>query len=234
MAFRDNAHFVNVCLEEGLTKQQALTLLGFAIRHKIGIDDAFMTLVLVMGLITNATALNLKSTKELAKDAAAAMAKELGAGINEVLRERLLHLNIRWAIAAGVLATLLLAVTLALGVTLGLHQRPPSAEFWSVLAESSSAAAWQQIIELNTTLPDRMSACRPGSKNYGLEGERAFCAFYLNLASAGSETNWLHSALLVPSQQLGRYTPVSLIAIGFGLGLAPLAAYFARRKMSAP
>lgn len=236
MTFTDNAHFVRVCLEEGLTKQRALYLLGFAIRHKIGIDDAFMTLILVLGLITNATALNLSSTQALARDAAAAVAKELGADINEVVRERILHLNIQWAIAAGVLATLLLAVTLSLGVTLGLQQRPPAAEFWSVLAENSSADAWQQIIEQNPTLPDAMRACNPASKNYGLNEEREYCSFYLYRSSGGLETNWLHSALLAPSQLLGRYTPVSLIAIGLGLGLglAPLGAYFARRKMKVP
>lgn len=213
--FRDNEHFVDVCLKEGLTRQAAVVLLSFAKRNQIGIDDPFMALMLILGLIDKATAHNLQSTTLLAEEAASRAVKALGTSLVNTIRQRALLLQVRWAIGAGVLGLLLLAVTFSIGATIGVHGQVPS-------------SAWQRVIEQNTSLPDALAACGPTSHNYRLENDRPSCGVWLQIGAGIADDNWFQTAFLAASHRLGRHTPMSLLAIGLGLGLLPYA--FTRTK----
>jgi hypothetical protein len=225
--YGSSEQFLRVCAIEGLSREQASKLLAFALRHKINIsDDPFMTLTLVLGLIKNATALNLKSSEALAKDAADRTGNDLKLMVEDVVRQGHRKLKLRWATATGLVGVLCLAVTLSLGASLTLHQQAHITEFWSTLASSSDATGWEQLIKSNKALPSER-ACNPQSRNYGVDGGRAYCQFRMFLSPNTEETNWFNSALLGPSLKLGNYTPLSLLALGVVLGismlLAPLA-----------
>lgn len=223
--------FVKVCLQEGLTHEEASGLLAFGVRHKISIDDPFMTLALVLGLINNATALNQKSSQALADDAAVRTGKALQAAIESVVGNGLRGVKIRWTKTAGILSIVCLAVTFALGASLSLHHQSPSSEFWRDIAGGPNAAEWQWLIETSPSFPIAMKACIPGSSNFSVQDGRPYCSFRISKAAPSSETDWFSAALLGPSQKLGRFTPFGLFALGLGLGLAAFLAHFAFRKL---
>ena len=111
--------FVKVCLVEGLSSEQASDLFAFALRHKVNVEnDPFMTLVLVLGLIREATNLNLKSSRRLAQDAADRTGKELASVVEGFMREGLHDLTVRWVATVGMVGVACLAVTFSLGARL--------------------------------------------------------------------------------------------------------------------
>lgn len=222
--------FVKVCLVEGLSPEQASDLFAFALRHKINVDnDPFMTLALVLGLIREATNLNLKSTQKLAHEAADRTAKEIVSVVKSVVREGLRQVKVRWIAAMVTVGVVCMAVTFTLGATLALHQQTRMTEFWSILANSPDAAGWEQLIKYNSEYPSER-ACNPQSRNYGTADGRPYCSFRIFRAPESQEASWFSAALLAPSLKLGHYTPLALLATGLVLGCSMLLAPFAIGK----
>lgn len=222
--------FVKVCLVEGLSSEQASDLFAFALRHKINVDnDPFMTLVLVLGLIREATNLNLKSSRKLAQDAADRTGKELASIVEGVVRDGLRQAKVRWVAAVGMVGVACMAVTFTLGATLALHQQARTTEFWSTIASSSDAAEWERFIKNNWSFPSER-ACSPQSKNYEIVDGQAYCSFFISWVPKSQQDNWFSAVLLSPSLKLGHYTPLALLTIGLVLGLSTLLARSAFQK----
>lgn len=222
--------FVRVCLVEGLSPEQASDLFAFALRHKINVDnDPFMTLALVLGLIREATNLNLKSTRQLAQDAADRTGKELVSVVEGVVRDGLRQIKVRWIATMGTIGVVCMAVTFTFGATLTHYQQARSTEFWSSIANSSDAQVWERFIRSNRTFPSER-ACSPQSSNYGSVDGQAFCSFRMSWEPKSQEANWFSAALLGPSLKLGHHTPLALLAAGVVLGLSMLLAPFAFQK----
>ena len=212
--------FLKVCLVEGLSLEQASDLFAFALRHKINVDsDPFMTLVLVLGLIREATNLNLKSSRKLAQDSADRTGKEFASIVEGVVRDGLRQVRTRWIVAVGIVAVACMAATFTLGATLALHQQARTTEFWSTIASSSDSAEWERFIKNNRSFPSER-ACSPQSKNYEIVGGQAYCSFLISWVPKSQQSNWFSAVLLGPSLKLGHFTPLALLAIGLVLGLS--------------